>query len=164
MTDIHGGSHRPHADPADDRGSVSYEEKGTWVFLLVAIVAYGVYLAVVLPRLFAAPSLDDVDYVPAVLWTIGGAIVGGIVLRIITSIVWPDERTSGDIRDREIDRLGERVGSGFVIAGAVAALALALFDAHPFWIANTIYLGFVLSALLSAITKLIAYRRGVPTW
>lgn len=162
MAGIRGGTHRP--DPADDRGSVSYEENGTWVFLVVAVVAYGIYLAMVLPRVFAADSIDDIDYAAAMIWTIGGAIVGGIVLRIITSIVWPDERTSGDIRDREIDRLGERVGGSFVILGGVAALALALFDASTFWIANTIYLGFVLSALLSAITKLIAYRRGVPSW
>ena len=41
---------------------------------------------------------------------------------------------------------------------------LALFEGGYFWIANVIYLGFVLSAILSSVTKVIVYRKGVPTW
>jgi hypothetical protein len=39
-----------------------------------------------------------------------------------------------------------------------------MFEAGYFWIANVIYLGFVLSAILSSVTKVIVYRKGVPTW
>ena len=67
-------------------------------------------------------------------------------------------------RDKEIDRLGERVGSVFIVIGALGALVLAFIDADTFWIANVIYVCFVLSAILSSVTKLIVYRRGMPTW
>jgi len=102
--------------------------------------------------------------VPIMLWTIGGAIVVTIVLRILVEIVFPSESTRGDVRDKEIDRLGTRVGSSFVVIGALGALVLAMLEADWFWIANVIYLCFVLSALLESITRLVAYRRGVPTW
>ena len=144
---------------------MSYEEKGTWVYLVVAIVGSTVYLfAGAAPGPRAASPVDEIDYVPAMLWVIGGAIVASIMRRILVEIFSPSESTKGDIRDREIDRLGERVGSSFVVIGALGALVLAMFDADGFWIANTVYFCFVLSAIVSSITKIVAYRRGVPTW
>lgn len=143
---------------------MSYEEKGTWVYLVIAVVGYTVYLSLVLPQVAAGVAVEDVDYVPVMLWTIGGAIVATIVLRILVEIVFPSESTKGDVRDRDIDRLGTRVGNSFVVIGALGALVLAMLEADWFWIANIIYLCFVLSALLESITRLVAYRRGVPTW
>jgi hypothetical protein len=143
---------------------MSYEEKGTWVYLVIAVVGYTVYLSLLLPQLIGGVPVADVDYVPIMLWTIGGAIVVTIVLRILVEIVFPSESTRGDVRDKEIDRLGTRVGSSFVVIGALGALVLAMLEADWFWIANVIYLCFVLSALLESITRLVAYRRGVPTW
>ena len=143
---------------------MSYEEKGTWIYLVVAVVGYTVYLSLVLPQVVAGVPVTDVDYVPVMLWTIGGAIVVTIVLRILVEIVFPSESTKGDVRDREIDRLGTRVGSSFIVIGALGALVLAMLEADWFWIANVIYLCFVLSALLESITRLVAYRRGVPAW
>ena len=143
---------------------MSYEEKGAWQYLLIAIVGYAVYLSLVLPRLAGGTPVGDVEYVPAMLWTIGGAIVVSILLRILVEMFSPSESTKGDVRDREIGRLGERVGSGFVIAGALGALVLAMVEAEWFWIANVVYLCFVLSAILSSIVRLVAYRRGVPAW
>jgi len=143
---------------------MSYEEKGTWVYLVIAVVGYTVYLSLVLPQLVGGVPVEDVDYVPVMLWTIGGAIVVTIVLRILVEIVFPSESTKGDVRDRDIDRLGTRVGSSFVVIGALGALVLSMLEAEWFWIANVIYLCFVLSALLESITRLVAYRRGVPTW
>jgi hypothetical protein len=143
---------------------MSYEEKGTWVYLVVAITGFTVYLFLVLPELLNGIAVDEIDYVPAMLWTIGGAIVASIVLRILVEIVWPSGNTRGDVRDKEIDRLGERVGNAFLVIGAIGALVLAMFEGGYFWIANVIYLCFVLSAILSSVTKVIVYRRGVPTW
>ena len=143
---------------------MSYEEKGTWVYLVIAVVGYTVYLTLVLPQVLGGVAVGDVDYVPVMLWTIGGAIVATIVVRILVEIVFPSESTKGDVRDREIDRLGTRVGSSFVVIGALGALVLSMLEAEWFWIANVIYLCFVLSALLESITRLVAYRRGVPTW
>jgi hypothetical protein len=143
---------------------MSYEEKGVWVFLIVSVTGYVVYLSLVLPQLVSGTPADEIDYGPTMLWTIGGAIVGAIVLRILVEIVVPSGNTRGDVRDKEINTLGERVGSAFLVIGALGALVLALFEAGYFWIANVIYLGFVLSAILSSVTKVIVYRKGVPTW
>ena len=143
---------------------MSYEEKGTWVYLAVSVAGYGVYLSLLLPQLASGVAVEDVDYVAPMLWTIGGAIVATIVGRILVEIVFPSESTKGDVRDREIDRLGTRVGGSFVVIGALGALVLSMLEADWFWIANVVYLCFVLSALLESITRLVAYRRGVPTW
>ena len=45
---------------------MTLEERRSWAFLVVAVVAYGVYLATVLAGAASAP-LVDVDYVPAML-------------------------------------------------------------------------------------------------
>ncbi|HEU4756372.1 MAG TPA: hypothetical protein VFS72_06905 [Agromyces sp.] len=143
---------------------MSYEEKGTWVYLAVSVAGSGVYLSLLLPQLASGVAVEDVDYVAPMLWTIGGAIVAAIVGRILVEIVFPSESTKGDVRDREIDRLGTRVGGSFVVIGALGALVLSMLEVDWFWIANVVYLCFVLSALLESITRLVAYRRGVPTW
>ena len=143
---------------------MSYEEKGTWVYLVVSAIGYAVYVFLVLPQLLSGTPVDEIDYVPAVFWTIGGSIVAAIVLRILVEIVVPSGSTRGDVRDKEIDRLGERVGNAFLVIGAIGALLLALFEGGYFWIANVIYLCFVLSAIVSSIAKIAAYRRGFQKW
>ena len=45
--------------------------------------------------------------------------------------------------------------------GAAAALVMAMAKAEYFWIANVIYLGFVLWAVAGSVLKLVAYRRGL---
>jgi hypothetical protein len=69
-----------------------------------------------------------------------------------------------DQRDREIYRFGEYIGQSFVVIGGVTALLMAMAEWDHFWIANVIYLTFVLSAILGSVTKIIAYRRGFQPW
>jgi hypothetical protein len=54
--------------------TVSYEEKGTWVYLVTSAGAYAVYLAIILGRALSGP-VAHVPYVPALLWTTGASIV-----------------------------------------------------------------------------------------
>lgn len=138
---------------------MSYEEKGTWVYLVVSVVVYAAYVGVILSRADGGP-VADVAYVAPLLWSIGAAIVAGIVVRIVVEIVRPSENYRSDERDRELARLGVTVGWWGVVGGSLAALALALVEADHFWIANAVYLGFVLSAVLSSVTTIVAYRRG----
>ncbi len=42
----------------------------------------------------------------------------------------------------------------------VVPFILALIEADWFWIANAMYLAFTLAAIVGAVIKLIAYRRG----
>jgi hypothetical protein len=140
---------------------VAFEEKRAWVMLLTAVCGYGVYLVLVLGQ---AGAVGDAAYIGALLWTIGGGIVVNIVISIGLGIASPRDAGKKDERDREIGRFGEYVGQSFVVIGGVAALVMAMAEAGYFWIANVVYLCFVLSAALSSVAKVIAYRRGFQQW
>lgn len=139
-----------------------YEEKRTWILGVVAVVSYAIYLIVVLVRA-RHTALVEVAYVAPMLWAIGGSIAASIVAAIAVAIGSRD-RDRRDQRDREIDLRGTHVGQAFVVLSAIAALVLALVDGDTFWIANVIYLGFTLSAVVGTAAKLEAYRRGMRPW
>ncbi|WP_106815184.1 hypothetical protein [Microbacterium timonense] len=141
---------------------MAYSERNIWAQLIASIVGTAVYLSIVLPQLDR--PVDDIDWAWPMAWTIIGAIVASIVISIVWGILAgmrdPDEEHSADQRDREIGWFGDRIGQAFSVIGGVAALILAMVEAHWFWIGNVLFLGFFLSASLSAIARLIAYRRG----
>jgi hypothetical protein len=138
---------------------VTAEQARAWIAGIVPALAYGVYVVVVLGRTGAGP-ITATPYVVPLLWTVGVSIVATIVGNIVAGLLIPAEDAQVDVRDREIGRLGERVGGAFVVIGGVAALLLAMAEAPHFWIANAVYLAFVLSAVLGAIARLAAYRWG----
>ncbi|WP_370972013.1 hypothetical protein [Amycolatopsis sp. cg9] len=140
---------------------MTHEEKNAWIQGFAAVASYAVYLALVLGRAGGRP-LAEVPYVAALLWTVGASIVAAIALSILTAVVSKDGEK--DQRDREIGRFGDHVGQSFVIAGAVAALLLAMTEAPHFWIANAVYLAFTLSAILGSTARIFAYRRGFQPW
>jgi hypothetical protein len=142
---------------------VTHEEKRAWIRLVVAVLGYSAYVALIVIRLDGRP-LPDVPYAGVLLWTVGAAILASIVAEVGMAIVLPGASRVTDVRDREIGRLGDHVGQSFVVIGAVAAMLMAMAGWDQFWIANVIYLCFVLSAILGGITKVIVYRRSVPEW
>ena len=89
------------------------------------------------------------------------AIVGRIVVEIAGQIADPGDRHDTDVRDRDIGRFGEYFAGTFLGIGMVVPFVLTLAEFEYFWIANAMYLVFVLSALVGAAVKLIAYRRGI---
>ena len=141
-----------------------YEERNLWSSLIVSVVAMTVYIVVVLGQAAGGP-LTDVDWVPIMLWTIGGSIVGAIVV----SIVWgmlagardPDGVGKSDQRDRDISQMGSRVGQAFMVIAGLGVIVLCAFEADWFWIANTMFFGFALSFTVGGIASVIAYRRGL---
>lgn len=138
---------------------MSYEEKGTWVYLVVSLAVYAGYVAVVLGR--AQEPVTDTAYQVPLLAAIAIAVVAAVVVRVLVEIVRPSETHLADSRDRDIERIGVLRSWWLVTAGALAGLAMALVQWPQFWIANAIYLGFVAQAVLSSVVKLIAYRRGL---
>jgi hypothetical protein len=58
----------------------------------------------------------------------------------------------------------EFIGQSFVVLGGVGALVMSIAEADYFWISNAIYLTFVLSAIVASVAKIVAYRRGLPSW
>jgi hypothetical protein len=139
---------------------MSYEEKRTWVYLVACAGAYAVYLAIVFERALHTP-VAEVPYVSALLWATGASMVASMVGGTLVETVRPSDSRRSDVRDREIYRFGEYVSRWFVIGGAAAAFGMALAKWDYFWIANVIYLGFVLWAIVGSAVKLVAYRRGL---
>ena len=152
---------------------MSFEEKSAWLHGVISVVAYIVYLAIVLPMLGVGGISDggisfggfsSVAYELPLLATIVGAITAAIIGSIALAVSSPRNAGQKDQRDRQIYRFGEYTGQSFVVIGGVAALLMALAQWDTFWIANVLYLCFVLSAILSTIAKAVAYRRGMPEW
>jgi len=139
---------------------VSYEEKGTWVYLVTSASAYAVYLAIILGRVAGTP-VADVPYVAVLLWTAGASMIANMAGRILVETASPSDSRRGDVRDRDVSRFGEYASRWFLVAGAAAALVMAMAKVDYFWIANVIYLGFVLWAVAGSALKLVAYRRGL---
>ena len=73
----------------------------------------------------------------------------------------PSDSSKADVRDRDIARFGEHVSRWCVVGGATAGFIGALDRWDYFWIANVIYLGFVLWAVVGSVVRLVAYRRGL---
>jgi hypothetical protein len=142
---------------------MTLEEKRAWIRLVTAIAAYGGYVAVELDRA-SGRRLAGVPYAAALLWSVGAAIVAAIAAEVVFGVVSPKASRVKDVRDREIGRLGDYIGQSFVVIGAVAAMLMAMAGWERFWIANVIYLCFVLSAVLGNVTKVIVYRGSFPQW
>lgn len=141
-----------------------YEERNAWAGLIVSPIVMVVYVVLVLQQAAGGP-LTDVDWFPLMLWVIGGGIVATIILSvgwgIIAGLKDPDGVGRSDIRDRDISRMGGRVEQGFVVIAGLGVIALCAVGADVFWIANTMFAGFAVSALVGGIARVIAYRRGL---
>lgn len=57
--------------------------------------------------------------------------------------------------------MGGRVEQGFVVIAGLGVIALCAVGADVFWIANTMFAGFAVSAFIGCIARVIAYRRGL---
>lgn len=143
--------------------TVTHEEKRAWIMLVVNAIAYGAYASIILSRADGGP-LTAVHYAGTLILTIVIAIVVTIVADIVSGIVNRRESRIKDVRDKEIGRVGDRVGQAFVIIGATSAMLMAMADWNRFWIANVIYLGFAISSVLGSLTKVLVYRGRFPEW
>ncbi len=141
-----------------------YEERNLWTSLVVSVIVSIAYVIVLLQAADGGP-LTDVDWWPIMLWTIGVSIVATIVISILWGILAgmrdPDGVGKSDQRDRDIARMGNRVGQAFMVIGGLGVIVLCAFEAHWFWIANTMYFGFALATIVGGIAGVIAYRRGL---
>ncbi|MFV2082874.1 hypothetical protein [Micromonospora sp. LOL_021] len=138
---------------------MSYEEKGTWAFLVTTLGTYAGYVVAVVRRADGGP-VTEAPYVSTMLWALGIAIVAAMVLRIMVEIAVPSETYQIDVRDKDINRRGDYVSGLVLSVGMVLPLGLTLAELDHFWIANAIYAVFVVSTSIGAIVKIVAYRRG----
>jgi hypothetical protein len=148
---------------------VPFEEKVTWVNLLVTVVVPVVYFAIMLGRL-GEVSAAEIDYQWPLLIAIGASIVLTIVGSIMAGIgsgisaELHGRSASGDLgtdeRDKSINRRGDLVGFYVSSSGMVAVLALTMLEYDYFWIASALYRSFVIVTLVGSVVKIVAYHSG----
>lgn len=141
-----------------------YQERNTWATLIATVITLPIYIVIVLVQADGGP-LTEMEWVPILLWTMGASIVGAIVISILWGIFAGMGDPAGvgvsDQRDRDISRLGSRLGYGVLVAFALLALVLSMVEADWFWIGNALFLGFALATLVGDIARVVAYRRGI---
>ena len=138
---------------------MSFEEKGAWLFVVIAVPMAAIYFATILGQL-PATAVTEIDYQASLLAVVGASIGLAIVGMIVIGIASPNDAGKADQRDKEINRLGEYVGGTVLAIGMVVPFGLAMAEAPHFWIANAMYLAFLVGALVGTATKLVLYRRG----
>jgi len=147
---------------------MSVSERSVWVQLIVMPVVGIVYFSVVLTRAASTP-VADVSWIAPMIWAMSIVVVGiiaGTIASAIGSAIAqaaqgnePDLE-EGDVRDKEIERIGNLKGQFFTGIGTVAVIVLCMLRVDVFWIANAMFLAGLLSGIHGAIAKVIAYRRG----
>jgi hypothetical protein len=139
---------------------MTYEEKGKWVYLIVSTLAFVTYVGIILSKA-QNMALAEVSYASTLLWTLGISIAVTILSQITIAIAKPSEADKKDIRDKEINRFGDNVGGIVLGVAMIVPFLFALSEVNHFWIANTMYAAFLLSAVVSSTVKIVAYRRGL---
>lgn len=141
-----------------------YEERNVWSSLIVSVIGMAVYTVLVLQRAAGGP-VEDVDWVPLMLWTIGLSIAAAILVSIVWGIFAgmrdPEGVGTSDQRDRDISHMGARVGQAFLVIAGLGVIIECAFELDWFWIANTMFYGFAVSSIVGGIASVIAYRRGL---
>lgn len=139
---------------------VTFEEKGTWAYLVGALVIPAIYFVHVLGQVGQTP-VTEIEWIRPMLTAIGAGIVVGIASHMLIAMAKPHDAGRRDVRDKEIGRFGEFVGGIVLSIVVVGVLVLTMLEVEHFWIANVIYAGFVSQAISSSVVKLVAYRRGL---
>ena len=141
-----------------------YEERNVWAGLIISVIGVAVYTVIVLQQAAGGP-VDEIDWVPLMLWTIGLSIVAAIVVSIVWGILAnlgdPDGVGKSDQRDRDISHMSTRVGQAFLVIAGLGVIVECAFRLDWFWIANTMFYGFALSSIVGGVASVIAYRRGL---
>jgi len=151
-----------HDAPREDRAAMTFGQRNAWVAAFVMPAASLTYVAVVLSRL-RGRSAAEVSWVAPMLWTIGATIVATIVGIILVSIAAGIANrgvleSKEDVRDKQIDRHGDRLAQAITAFGAAAVLVLAMFEVDHFWIGSALFLVGSVGATIGAIAKINAYH------
>jgi drug/metabolite transporter (DMT)-like permease len=139
---------------------MAFGEKHWWIYAVIMVIVPGIYFVNLLEQI-SSTAVTEIEYQRPLLFAVGAAIVLAIVASIVLEIISPIKAAKRDVRDADISRLGEYVGGIVFAVGMVLPFALAMTEADHFWIANSMYLAGVLSALAGTAVKLVAYRRGL---
>ncbi|MDJ0792389.1 MAG: hypothetical protein QNJ71_10875 [Acidimicrobiia bacterium] len=138
---------------------MSFQEKSSWAMLVTVALVYGAYFVIVAGEVDGT-DVADVDYQPLMLVTVVVLVIVAIIAHAVIAAANPREAEASDERDKEINWYGEYIGGYALAVGTLVGLGLAMAEAEPFWIANVLLLGLVVSELVAGATKVALYRRG----
>ncbi len=140
---------------------MTFEEKSQWAYGFASLVVPATYLVWLAARIGDAGTVADIAYVRTLLWAIGAGVLVNIVGGMIVRASNPADADKLDQRDRDIRRRGDAIGFIVFSVLVVGPFVLAMRDASTFWIANAIYVAYVLTALVTVAVKAVAYRKGI---
>jgi hypothetical protein len=149
---------------------MSFEEKLTWVNTVTTAIVAAVYAWIVVGQIAASPVTDIAYQKPMIIalgaivvLTIAGAIATAIGTAVGVKISGEgsiDDIDRKDERDVHINRRGDLVGY-YVSSGLMlGAFTMTMLEFPHFWIANAMFVAFVVAGLTSSAVKLVAYHRG----
>ena len=138
---------------------MSFEEKVAWAYPIVLLLTAAVYAVHVFSQLPEVP-VTEIAYVRPMITALVITIVAMILAAILAAVSAPSEADKKDERDVNINRHGDAVGGNVLGFATLLPLGLAMAEIDYFWIANSIYLACVVSGIVTAVVKIVAYRRG----
>jgi len=144
-----------------EREPMTLTEGSRWAFLVLVIVTCGGYALTVLPQL-AERDAADIGWQLPMIWAIGIQIVGTIVLSIVIAIVngiiTRRQPENADVRDKQIERYGDRIARAVTAFGSAVVLVLVMLELDGFWIGNALFAIGAIGAVIGAIASIRAYH------
>ncbi|WP_062388512.1 hypothetical protein [Demequina iriomotensis] len=144
-------------------------ERTVWATLVVFPLVGIVYFTVILTQAADRP-IEDVSWVAPMLWA-WGALIVLIIAGVIASAIATGVRAEvagekpdfedGDVRDKEIERIGNARAYTMASFGGMAATVLLMLDVDRFWAANALFLAGLLAGIIAAGSRIHAYRTGL---
>ena len=140
---------------------MTFEEKSQWAYGFASLVVPAIYLVWLARQIADAAEVSDISYVRTLLWAIGAGIIVNMVGNSFVRGSNLAEADKRDRRDREIRVRGD--AASFIVFSilVVAPFVLAMRDVETFWIANSIYVAYVLTAIVGVVVKAVLYRKGI---
>jgi len=140
---------------------MTFTERYTWAGLVIGIVTFAAYWAVIIVRAITdGLPLVDVGWQGPMLWAL---ILGGGLYAAVMLVLWLRVRGEAhtDARDHEIERHAATAGGGIIGLAVLATLVMLTLDAPTFWTATVLFAGSFLGSLVSTGVTLAAYRKGL---
>lgn len=152
---------------------MSYHEKINLAVLITLVLVMVGYAGHLVPQMLSTPAAE-IAYKWPMIWASVGSMVVMVAGIIAVSAVeaamthFSDKSLSDkdieemmsteDERDKSIDMLGEYRGGQFVSLVVFIALILIWVEVDMFWIANMLFVGGWVGALIASSVKMAAYR------
>lgn len=131
-------------------------ERTAWLMSVILVVAYGWYLLRIL-AMRDGGSLTDVPYQEAAVVALIIVVVQAALSHAVVAATVPADRAKRGLEKAIVRRAAHFRGT-IVGGGAAVAMTLAMVDADPFWIANTLLAALVLGELASLGLQIVQSR------